>query len=127
MRRERARCPVHAVTLIRRHRVSPLQVDKCVRHDDERPIAEMYKPRLTLWLMKPDWAGGARFDPANDISHTATGRKTAQVVVTEYLSVDVGGIAYDVTGEGPLVVLSHGVAGSNKVAPSRAECTATAR
>ena len=29
--------------------------------------------------------------------------------MTEYLDVDGGRIAYDVTGEGPLIVLSHGI------------------
>jgi hypothetical protein len=28
---------------------------------------------------------------------------------TEFLEIDGGRIAYDVTGEGPLVVLSHGM------------------
>jgi pimeloyl-ACP methyl ester carboxylesterase len=32
-----------------------------------------------------------------------------EVVVTEFLQVDGGQIAYDVAGEGPLVVLSHGM------------------
>ena len=29
--------------------------------------------------------------------------------MTEYLDLDGGRIAYDVTGSGPLVVLSHGI------------------
>ncbi|MBL1072803.1 alpha/beta hydrolase [Nocardia sp. 2] len=32
--------------------------------------------------------------------------------MTEYLTIDGGQIAYDVTGEGPLVVLSHGIGDS---------------
>ena len=35
-----------------------------------------------------------------------------EVVITEFLTVDDGTIAYDVTGSGPLVVLAHGLGDS---------------
>src|SRR4051794_28108234 len=36
----------------------------------------------------------------------------AEDIMTEYLTIDGGTLAYDVTGEGPLVVLAHGMGDS---------------
>src|SRR3982751_5235471 len=36
----------------------------------------------------------------------------AEDIMTEYLTIDGGTLAYDVTGEGPLVVLAHGLGDS---------------
>jgi pimeloyl-ACP methyl ester carboxylesterase len=40
---------------------------------------------------------------------------TKEITMTEYLDLDGGRIAYDVTGSGPLVVLSHGIGDHRQV------------